>query len=144
MGLRSAKNRFGVYAILLIILPMDTNELIKSVIRICYDVHCELGCGYIEKVYEKSLLIALQDAGLNVESQRSFEVRFRGHLVGEFYADILVNEKVILELKAVTSIEAVHKAQVLNYLKAANLETGLLVNFGSLQPEINRLYNKHR
>ena len=122
---------------------MESNDLIKKVIQICYEVHNELGCGYVEKVYEDSLLIALKDAGLNANSQRSFDVTFREQLVGEFFVDILVEESLILELKAVAAIDSIHKAQLLNYLKAANQESGLLINFASLKLEVKRLYNQH-
>ena len=122
---------------------MESNELIKKVIQICYEVHNELGCGYVEKVYENSLLIALREAGLEAVAQRAIAVSFRGWVVGEFFIDILVEDRLLVELKAVSGIGSIHKAQLLNYLKAANQETGLLVNFGTLKPEVKRLYNQH-
>ena len=122
---------------------METSELIKKVIQICFDVHKELGCGYVEKVYENSLLIALRDAGLTANSQQSYSVSFRGQIVGEFFVDILVEGSLILELKAVSAIDGIHKAQLLNYLKAANQKTGLLVNFAPVKLDVKRLYNQH-
>ena len=121
---------------------MESDILVKKVIQVCYEVHNELGCGYSEKVYEKALLIALGDAGFAAEAQMPFRVFFREKLVGEFFADVVVEGELIIELKAVSSIEGAHKSQLLNYLKAANRESGLLVNFGSLKLGVNRLYNQ--
>ncbi len=121
---------------------MEIESLVKKVVRICYEVHSELGSGFVEKVYENALFIALRQAGLEVKSQCPIGVEFRGELVGEFYADLIVEDSLILELKAVSEIDKVHKAQLLNYLKASKRETGLLVNFGSLELGLNRLYNR--
>ena len=122
---------------------MESNELIKKVIRICYEVHNELGCGYSEKIYENALLIALADAGFDACSQHLLEVLFRERVIGEFFVDVLVEGTLLLELKAVATIDGVHKAQLLNYLKASNRESGLLINFGTLKLGVNRLYNQY-
>ncbi len=122
---------------------MDTNLLVKKIVRVCYDVQSELGCGFVEKVYERALAIALSEAGFAFEVQYPIAVSFRGNVIGEFYADLLVEGRIVVELKAVSAIESIHKAQMMNYLKASELETGVLVNFGSLKLEINRLYNRH-
>jgi len=120
---------------------MEINSLVKKVIQACYEVHKELGHGFNEKVYEKSLSIVLRDYGIAHQLQHPINVFFRSEPVGEFFADVLIDQSLIVELKAVASLESKHKAQVLNYLKGANLETGILVNFGSQNIEVNRLYN---
>ena len=122
---------------------MEFDELVKDVVGICYEVHSELGCGFVEKVYENSLLIALNEAGYQAVAQYSVNAEFRGQIVGKFYVDIVVEDTLYIELKAVASIEPVHKAQLLNYLRVSKKESGLLINFGALKLEVNRLYNRH-
>lgn len=113
-------------------------DLTEKIIGIFYDVYNELGYGFLEAVYGKSMLKALRSAGLDVESQVSVPVWFRGEQVGDFYADLVVEGVVILELKAARAIERAHEAQLLNYLKATDIEVGLLLNFGE-RPEFRRL-----
>ena len=113
-------------------------ELTEKIIGIFYDVYNELGYGFLESVYEKAMLKALRSAGLQVESQVSVSVWFREEQVGDFYADLVVQGTVILELKAARAIERAHEAQLLNYLKATDIEVGLLLNFGE-RPEFRRL-----
>ena len=91
----------------------------------------ELGEGFLESVYEKAMLISLGHKGLTAEAQVPIQVMFREQNVGEFYADILVENKVIVELKATKAVTAVHQAQRINYLNATGIEVGLLINFGS-------------
>ena len=105
-------------------------ELTKVIIGGFYDVYNELGFGFLESVYHTAMLIALREAGLHAESQRRLPVHFRGVPVGEFVADIFVESKVCLEMKAVDSLHTAHEAQLLNYLKASDCEVGLLLNFG--------------
>lgn len=106
-------------------------------------VHSELGFGFIEKVYENSLMIALEEAGLTARQQMPIGVKFRGRSVGVFFADILVNNSIILELKAAERIREKHKAQTLHYLKATQLDLGFLFNFGQARLEHKRfIYNK--
>ena len=100
----------------------------------------ELGAGFLESVYQNALLLALRQKGLKVEAQKPIEVLFRGENVGHFFADLLVEDKVIVELKAVKAILPEHKAQVINYLKATGIEVGLLVNFGMPKLEYHRLH----
>lgn len=114
--------------------------LTEKILEACFDVINELGAGFLESVYEKALLFALREKGLKAESQVPLNVKFRDNLVGEFYADILVEGAVILELKAVTSLASEHKAQLINYLKATGIEVGLLVNFGNPKLEYRRLH----
>jgi GxxExxY protein len=104
--------------------------LTEKIIGLFYDVYNELGYGFLESVYEQALLIALRQAGLDVEAQVEIPVRFRGLEVGNYKADLQVDRKVLIELKAARSLEKAHGAQILNYLKATNIEVGLLLNFG--------------
>lgn len=113
-------------------------ELTEKIIGIFYDVYNELGYGFLESVYEKAMLKALRSASLRVASQVSVPVWFRGEQVGDFYADLVVEDVVILELKAARRAERAHEAQLLNYLKATDVEVGLLLNFGE-HPEFRRL-----
>lgn len=110
-----------------------TDKLIGSY----YAVYNELGPGFLESVYEGALALALQDVGLEVVRQAPIEVRFRGHQVGEFRADLLVNRRVIVEIKAATRLTSAHEGQLINYLKATGVRVGLLFNFGP-QPEFRR------
>jgi len=104
--------------------------LTEKIIGLFYDVYNELGHGFLESVYEQAMLIALRQAGLDVEAQVEIPVRFRGLEVGNYKADLQVDRKVLIELKAARSLEKAHEAQILNYLKATNIEVGLLLNFG--------------
>lgn len=103
-----------------------------------YEVYTELGHGFIESVYEKSLAIALREEGFEVLQQIDVPVWFRGVQVGDFSADLLVDQKVIIELKSARAIDPAHVAQLLNYLRATDIEVGLLLNFGP-SPELKRL-----
>jgi GxxExxY protein len=113
-------------------------DLTEKIIGAFYDVYNELGFGFLESVYHNAMLIALSDLGLHVESEVKLLVHFRGHIVGEFNADIFVERNVALELKAVDDFCSAHEAQTLNYLKASEVEVGLLLNFGP-KPRIKRL-----
>lgn len=119
-------------------LDLKHAQLTEKIIGIFYDVYNELGYGFVESVYEESLLIALREAGLKVESQISVPVWFRRHKVGEFRADVVVEQAVMLELKSVRVLEASHEAQLLHYLKSTEVEIGLLLNFG-VRPQFRRL-----
>ena len=114
-------------------------EITERILAACFEVAGELGAGFLESVYEKALLIALRQKGLEAEEQCPIRVHFRGVPVGEFFADLLVEEKVVVELKAVKALAPEHQAQVINYLKATGIEVGLLVNFGSPKIEYRRL-----
>jgi GxxExxY protein len=128
---------------------MDTDtlkhkETTDSILKSFYEVYNELGDGFLESVYENALYIVLTEHGLHVERQKDISVFFRGNRIGDFKADLIVDEKVLIELKAVRTLDHAHEAQLINYLKAANIEVGLLLNFGR-KPEFKRfIYNNKR
>ncbi len=105
-------------------------EITEKVIRAFYDVYNDLGPGYLESVYQQSMVIALREAGLDVRCEVPIVVYFRGHRVGKFNADLMVNGVVLLELKTARAIDESHYAQLMHYLKATEIEVGLLLNFG--------------
>ena len=111
--------------------------LTNQIIGAFYRVYNELGFGFLEKVYENALMLALTDVGLKGERQYPIKVFFNDHIVGEYFADIVVGQKVIIEIKAVKQLGPEHESQLLNYLKATRFEVGLLLNFGP-KPEIRR------
>jgi len=113
-------------------------ELTDKIIGIFYGVYNELGYGFLESVYEESLLFALRDAGLAADRQVPVPVWFRNHKVGDFRADLLVESTVLLELKSTRVLERAHEAQLLHYLKSTNIEVGMLLNFGA-RPQFRRL-----
>jgi GxxExxY protein len=117
-------------------------DLTGKILSACFEVSNELGAGFLESVYEKSLIIALQDKGLSVQNQAPLKVYFRNNVVGDFFADLLVENKIIVELKAVSKLKPEHQAQVINYLKATGISVGLLINFGNPKLEYKRLFNK--
>jgi GxxExxY protein len=112
-------------------------EVTNQIIKAFYTVYNSLGYGFLESVYEKALQIELQEAGFRVDPQVPITVHYRGNIVGEFRADLVVNDLVILELKAAKEIEPAFEAQLLNYLKATKIEIGLLLNFGP-RPSVRR------
>ena len=116
---------------------MKHEELTKKIIGVFYEVYNELGHGFLESVHEKALAIAFAEKGIAFEQQVEIPVWFHGKLAGIFYADIVVEGMVILELKAVRSLDPAHDAQLLNYLRATEIEIGLLLNFG-VRPEVKR------
>ena len=113
-------------------------ELTQKIIGVFYEVYNELGHGFLESVYQKSLCLALNEAGFMVHSPVDIPVYFRGRQVGDFEGDVLVEKCVLLELKAVRTLDSSHQAQLLNYLRATDIEIGVLLNFG-VKPEFKRL-----
>ncbi len=116
---------------------LKEQSLTQQIIGIFYAVYNELGSGFLEAVYEKALLIALREAGLAARKQVQIDVWFHSQKVGEFRGDVLVCETVLLELKAVNALDEQHEAQLLNYLRATNIEIGLLLDFGP-KPQFKR------
>jgi GxxExxY protein len=119
---------------------MIHEELTEKILRACFEVSNELGSGFLESVYENALTVVLKSYQLKVDRQVPCRVSFRNHCVGEFRADLLVADKVIVELKAVKAIAPEHFAQTMNYLKVSGLDVGLLVNFGRPRLEFQRIH----
>ena len=113
-------------------------EITNKIIGVFYQVYNELGFGFLESVYHRSLELALVSEGLKICSPIEIPVRFRGHAVGNFKGDIMVERSVLLELKSARCLDPSHQAQLLNYLRATDIEVGLLLNFG-IKPEFKRL-----
>jgi GxxExxY protein len=117
----------------------DIKSLSDQIRQIAYDIHVYHGHGHLEKVYENALVHRLQKVGLDVKQQHPIKVYDEdGTLIGDYLADLLVEGKLIIELKAAKALAAEHEAQVLGYLKSARLEHGLLINFGSYKFEIRK------
>lgn len=117
-------------------------ELTGKIQDCAYRVFRELGTGFLEKVYENALVVELEEYNIPFEQQKSVTVSYRGRIVGEYIADLVIDNKVIVELKAARAIEDIHFAQLLNYLKATGYEVGLLINFGPQFTFKRRIYNK--
>lgn len=113
-------------------------ELTEKIIGVFFDVYNELGHGFLESVYGQALAIALTDAGIKIQQQLPIAVWFRNRRVGDFKVDMVADDKVLLELKATRTIDLAHEKQLLNYLRATDIEVGLLLNFGN-KPEFRRL-----
>lgn len=117
---------------------MQYKEITEKIIGCAYTVYNKMGYGFLESVYEKCLLIELRKAGLKAESQQAITVYYENQIVGDFVADIVVEDSVILELKSVRRLAKVHEAQLVNYLVATGKEIGLLLNFGEQRVEVKR------
>jgi GxxExxY protein len=115
------------------------NEVTERIIRCVYVVANTLGNGFLEKVYENALAHELRKAGFVVEQQKGIKVRYDGVVVGDYLADLLVQKEVLVELKAVKTLDNIHIAQCLNYLRATGLKVCLLLNFGTPKVQIRRL-----
>lgn len=113
-------------------------SITDSILKAYYNVYNELGSGFLEKVYQNSMFFELKSFGLKVEAQKQIKVYFKNQLVGDFYSDLLVEDKVIVELKATEFLLDIHTAQIMNYLKATPIEVGMLLNFGE-EPEFKRV-----
>ncbi len=120
------------------------SDLTKQIIGAFFKVYNTLGYGFSEKVYEKALVLELQKLGLKVKQQQKILVYYDGQEVGEYFADIIVNQVVIIELKAVRQLLKEHEAQLLNYLKATRIEVGLLLNFGPKAEHKRKVYDNTR
>jgi GxxExxY protein len=114
------------------------NEVTQRIIGAAFQVSNALGCGFLEKVYENALAHELRKSGLRVVQQHPIPVYYDGVLVGDFYADLLVEGEVLVELKAVKAFDTVHEAQCLNYLKGTGLQVCLLMNFGKPRVDVKR------
>jgi len=116
----------------------EHQQLTQKIIGVFYEVYNELGFGFLEGVYEEAMMIALAESGLSACRQLPVNVHFRGRIIGEFKADLLVEDAVIVELKAARALDSSHEAQTLNYLRGTPIEIALLMNFGP-KPEFKRM-----
>ncbi len=124
---------------------MIQEEVTGKIIKAFYTVYNTLGYGFLEKVYENALKIELRRMDLKVESQKNIKVHYTGYEVGDYFADLIVNDVVILELKAAEALCPEHEAQLINYLKATNIEVGLLLNFGKEAKYVRKVFtNKNK
>jgi len=120
-------------------MPLLHAELTDQIINAYYHVYNTLGFGFLEKNYERALAITLQKRGFNAVAQLGIQVSFEGQVIGNYIADLIVNELVLVEIKAADALCSAHEAQVMNYLKATKYEVGLILNFGAEKPEFKRL-----
>ncbi|MGD0785323.1 MAG: GxxExxY protein [Sedimentisphaerales bacterium] len=114
-------------------------DLSYKITGLALEIHNELGCGFLEKVYENALMVLLEREKIPAKQQAPANVNFRGKVIGQYFADILVDDKLILELKTVDVIANIHIAQTLNYLRATGIKLGLIFNFGKPKFEYKRL-----
>ncbi len=115
-------------------------ELTGKIIAACFKVHNELGCGFHEKVYQEALAIVLEEEEIPFEREKHLPIEFHGRILNcDYIADFVIDGSVILELKAVSEMNTVYEAQVINYLKATRLQVGLLINFGQKELQVKRL-----
>ena len=118
----------------------EKDTLTQKIIGCCYEVHNQLGPGFLEKIYVNALKIKLQQAGLNYIAEKEFNVVFENIIIGKFRCDLFVEDKVIVELKSVTGYQPkLFQSQLISYLKASKIKTGLLINFGNSSCELKRL-----
>jgi GxxExxY protein len=118
-------------------------DVTEAIIGAAFSVSNTLGCGFLEKVYENALAIELRQRGYEVRQQAPMEVRYRQEIVGLYSADLIVNGRVVVELKAVQGLDHVHRAQCMNYLRASGIHTGLVINFGLPRLDILRVQTFH-
>lgn len=115
-------------------------ELTNRILKACYTVHNELGCGFLEKVYQEALEVQLSEMGIPFEREKHLPITYHGKVLKcDYIADFVVDNKVIIELKAVTEMSPIFEAQTINYLRATGIKVGLLINFGIRQLQIKRL-----
>lgn len=117
---------------------MEHEELTKKIIGCAMKVHGALGPGFLESVYQNALALELRRAGMKVECEKKIQVTYDGVVVGDFVADVLINEHVLIENKAVHVLAAAHEVQLVNYLTATGIDIGLLLNFGAARLEFKR------
>lgn len=122
---------------------MKDQQLTHQIIASAYTVHNVLGSGYLEKVYENALFIELQTRGIKVQQRLGIPVFYKGVQIDDYVGDLLVEDKIIIELKAVENLHPIHEAQLVNYLTATGLDFGLLINFGK-SVEVKRKYRIYK
>ena len=117
-------------------------QITEKIIGAAYNVHNLLGSGFLEKVYHNSLALELRSLALKVDVEKPIEVIYKGEIVGNYFADVVVDEKVIVEIKAIKELSTIHEVQLVNYLKATGIEVGLLINFGASVQVKRRVLDK--
>ncbi len=120
------------------------SELSEKIIKVFYEIHNELGYGFSEKIYQKAFGIALRQIGMKVEEQIPIKVYFRNQEIGEYFADMIINDVIMIELKAVKEIIDEHEAQLLNYLKSTKIEVGYVMNFGKSATFVRKVFDNDR
>lgn len=122
----------------------DIDDLIRQIIGASYVVHNLLGCGFLEKVYEKALTIELKNADIFFQEQFPIPVYYKNQRIGDYFADLLVEGRLIVELKSVENLSSAHEKQLVNYLTATQIDDGLLINFGSSSVQIKRKFRVYK
>ena len=120
-------------------MELEHSEVTEEILGAAFEVHRELGYGFLEKVYQRAMQVELEQRGLTCELESTIEVRYKSQVVGEYRADLLVNRCVLVEIKVAPSLDSRDEAQLLNELKATRIKVGLLVNFGKCKVEFKRL-----
>jgi GxxExxY protein len=118
-------------------------DLSSNIINAAIEVHRNLGSGFLEKVYENTLSFELRNRGLNVNQQKNIKIYYKSFQVGSYYADLIVEDMIVVELKTVKLLEPIFGLQLLNYLKGVNLPLGLLINFGNSKIQVKRIINNN-
>ena len=120
-------------------MKLEHKQITERIIGAAFEVHQELGYGFLEKVYQKAMQVELKNGGLKTEFESPIKVGFKGYVIGDYFADLLVEDKVIVELKAAEAYSSKDKVQLINELKATDVRVGLLINFGRERVEFRRL-----
>lgn len=123
---------------------MDVENLIRKLLSCAYEVRKQLKQGFEEKVYKNAMFLEIKNHGLDVKTEVAYDVEYKGTIVGEYRADIVVNDCVIIELKANQALVRANEVQLVNYLNASGIENGLLINFGGERLECKRKYRQYR
>jgi GxxExxY protein len=123
---------------------MDVEQLIEVIIDCAKTVRRSLTPGFEEKIYKNAMYVEMRDRGINVETEVPFSVQYKGHIIGEYRADMIAERSVIVELKAINALASIHEVQLVNYLTATGIDNGLLINFGADIIEIRRKYRQYR
>ena len=118
------------------------SQITQKILRAYFNVYNKLGYGFLEKLYENALMIELKNLGLNAIQQKPIKVCYQDIIIGEYFADLIIENKVICELKATTQLNEIHEIQLVNYLKATDVEVGLLLNFGQKPEYVRKVFTK--
>jgi len=119
----------------------EHSDITKEIIGAAMEVHSQLGCGFLESVYEEALVVELGSRNIEYKRQKDFKVLYKGRCIKQFKCDLIIKQKVLVEIKALTCLSGAEESQVLNYLKASGLKIGLLINFGEKSLKFKRFAN---